>query len=242
MIEISRLSKRFGGNRVLRELDLSLQAGEVTALFGPNGAGKTTLIRLLCELERSDGGQIRLLQDGRVFELITQKHAMGVILHQPLLYEALTPRENLRFYAGLYGLTDANTRIDALLERTGLARTANQSVHIFSRGMKQRLALARALLHKPRILLLDEPYTGLDRDGCALVNTILKEETASGSLILLTSHDFDNVAAAADRFVVLAGGRISDSLRNKNCTPAELEDFYNRALQAVQPYTTGALA
>lgn len=234
MLEVSRLSKRFGSNRVLTNINLTLQPGEVVALFGPNGAGKTTLIRLICGLERPDSGQVLLHQDGQVLPVTDQKHTLGVILHQPLLYEALTPHENLRFYAKLYGLPDPEQRITELLERVGLKKRAQDSVRIFSRGMKQRLALARAMLHQPRILMLDEPYTGLDREGCALVNTLLKEEAAKGCLILLTSHDFDNISLTATRFDVLTGGRISLSQPAGDLTGAQLAAAYTSALQTSQ--------
>ena len=161
--------------------------GEVTCLLGPNGAGKTTLLRALAGLASIQGGQISL--DGQPIDYKDQsvRRRIGLIMHQPFLYENLTGLENLRFYAELYQTNQSIDTLKTALERVGLSPTCEDPIRAFSRGMKQRLTLARALLHDPDILLMDEPYTGLDQQGCTLLNQILNEEKSAGRLILILS-------------------------------------------------------
>ncbi len=169
------VARRFGHRRVLAGVSLDLAAGDAFLLVGPNGAGKTTLLRVLAGLLRANAGRIE--RRGRV----------GLVAHYSMLYDALTARENLRFFARLHGV-DARRRADDLLERMGLAAFGDERVGAFSRGMTQRLAIARALLHDPEILLLDEPLTGLDDPSCEKVLDVLGELRARGRALLIASH------------------------------------------------------
>ncbi|HEY8498497.1 MAG TPA: heme ABC exporter ATP-binding protein CcmA [Limnochordales bacterium] len=212
MIRAEGVVKEFAGRPVLDGVDLTVEAGEAVALFGPNGAGKSTLVRALAGLTRIDRG--RILIAGTPIERATPelRRRMGLLAHQGFLYDSLSGEENLRFWARLYGVPDARTRIAALLRRMGLWAFAGDPVRTYSRGMVQRLALARVLLHDPEIYLLDEPFTGLDRAGVQLLREILEELVARRRTLLVVSHRPDEVVGICRRFYVLAGGRIRHEL------------------------------
>jgi heme exporter protein A len=196
----------YGRQRALHPVDLTLRAGEAVALLGPNGAGKSTLVGILATLIPPSAGAVTY--GGHEADGDTRR-AIGVIAHESLCYGDLTGRENVRFFAQLYGVERPAERADELLERVGLTNEAGErAARTYSRGMLQRLALARALVHRPRLLLADEPFTGLDRAGVELLGKLLAEERASGAMVLVVTHDFDAVAGVADRVVVLARGRI----------------------------------
>ena len=175
MIALRKLTKAFGSKVALRGIDLTVAPGESVVVFGPNGAGKTTLIRILCSLSRPTSGSVQ------IGGLALSTHAegirrhLGVVSHAPLLYDSLTAEENLRFFARLYNLPDAGPRINAMLERVGLTGRRGDLVRTFSRGMVQRLAIARALIHDPEVLLLDEPDTGLDPQAAEMLHRLLAE-------------------------------------------------------------------
>jgi len=173
MIELRRLTKAFGSKVALRGVDLRVEAGESLVIFGPNGAGKSTLIRILSSLSRPTGG--RVLIGG--LDLATHadgiRRYLGVVSHAPLLYDSLTAEENLRFFAQLYGMKEPAPRIAEMLGRVGLTARRSDLVRTFSRGMVQRLAIARALLHDPQVLLLDEPDTGLDPQAAEMLHGLL---------------------------------------------------------------------
>jgi heme exporter protein A len=172
---------------VLRKLDLTIARGEFVALLGPNGSGKSTFIRLLAGLSKPTAGTIHI----GGWELPREAHAVrgqiGLVSHKPLLYDNLTARENLQFFSRLYNLADS-TRIPDLLGRVGLAKRGDDLVRTYSRGMQQRLSIARALLHKPDVLLLDEPYTGLDQDASATLDGLLAETQQDGHTILMATR------------------------------------------------------
>jgi heme exporter protein A len=175
MIDVRNLTKSFGSKYALRGVNLRVMPGESLVLFGPNGAGKSTLVRILSSLSRPSSGTVH------IGGLELAKHAdgirryLGVVSHAPLLYDSLTAEENLRFFAGLYGMKGSEPRIRALLERVGLYSRRSDLVRTFSRGMVQRLAIARALLHDPEVLLLDEPDTGLDPQAAEMLHGLLSE-------------------------------------------------------------------
>src|SRR5258708_3593369 len=161
MIETRSLKKSFGLRPVLRGVDLEVAPGECLALMGPNGAGKTTLLRILATLSKPSAGAVIVAGLPLPAAAGQVRRRLGVVAHQTLLYSDLTAEENLQFYARLYGLADARPRIAAVLEQVGLAHRRHDLVRTFSRGMQQRLAIARALLHDPEVLMFDEPDTGL---------------------------------------------------------------------------------
>lgn len=208
-IEAQGLVKAFGHRVALRGVSLSVADGEFLTLFGPNGAGKTTLIRILASLSRPTSGTVRVRgQDLNKVATAARRHC-GLISHEPLLYGDLTPDENLRFYARMYDVPEAQSRIDGVLEQVGLTARRRDPVRTFSRGMVQRLAIARAVLHDPDIILLDEPYTGLDLQAADMLRTMLQELVASGRTVILTTHNLEQGLEMCDRAAVLHRGKIA---------------------------------
>jgi heme exporter protein A len=211
MIEIRGLTKIFGVNPVLRGVDLDVERGQFLALFGPNGSGKTTLLRILAALARPTSGTVRIGGWELPGEAGYVRAQLGVVGHLPLLYDTLTAEENLLFFARLYDLPPAGRRerVESVLRRVGLWRRARDVVRTYSRGMQQRLAIARAILHDPAVLLLDEPYTGLDRDAAALFDDLLREVAISGRTVVMTTHDLRRSQTLADRIAILSRGKIA---------------------------------
>jgi len=230
MIEVRRLVKLFGVKQVLRGLNFHVEPGEFVALLGPNGAGKTTFLRILASLSRPTAGSVWIGGYALPSQAATVRCRLGVVTHQPLLYGDLTAEENLRFYARLYGLEDASARITSVLELVGLLPRRADLVRTFSRGMQQRLAIGRAILHDPDVLLFDEPYTGLDQDACDMLDAVLREVAARGRTVVMTSHDLARVETLASRFDVLSRGVIAASISRHDLTGKNLLDFYREAL------------
>jgi len=226
MIEVRSLVKTFGLKPVLRGLNLHLDAGEFVALLGPNGAGKTTLLRILASLARPSLGEVRLAGHRLPGEAAAVRRILGVVSHQPLLYGDLTAEENLRFYARLYSLSEAKRRIDEILEMVGLDRRRRDRVREYSRGMQQRLAIGRAVLHDPLILLFDEPHTGLDQEASAMLDGVLRQVAGRGRTVLMTSHDLLRAADLASRIDVLSGGVIARSLSRGQAEWDDLPALY----------------
>jgi len=226
MIEVRSLVKTFGLKPVLRGLNLHLEAGEFVALLGPNGAGKTTLLRILASLARPSLGEVRLAGHRLPGEAAAVRRILGVVSHQPLLYGDLTAEENLRFYARLYSLPEAKRRIDEILEMVGLDRRRRDRVREYSRGMQQRLAIGRAVLHDPLILLFDEPHTGLDQEASAMLDGVLRQVAGRGRTVLMTSHDLLRAADLASRIDVLSGGVIARSLSRGQAEWDDLPALY----------------
>jgi len=236
-VDARGLTKVYGRQRALAGVDLTLRAGEATALLGPNGAGKSTLVGILSTLVSPTAGRVRYGGAEASSESRPDDEALrgaiGVIAHESHCYGDLTGHENLVFFARLYGVADARATADKLLARVGLRDAANRAARTYSRGMLQRLAVARALVHKPRLLLADEPFTGLDRAGVALLAELLAEERARGCIMVVVTHDFDAVAPLIDRVVVLARGRIAhDAPAPAARSTAALADVYRTALES----------
>jgi heme exporter protein A len=208
IIEVKGLVKKFGFKTVLRKVDLSLEKGDFLALFGHNGAGKTTLIRILCSLMRPTSGEIRIAGLDPLDEREALCKTIGVISHRTFLYENLSAFENLRFYGKMYDVRNLMDRIEALLELVGLSEYRNDPVNTFSRGMQQRLSVARAIIHDPQILFLDEPYTGLDQHGAEDLKKLLKRFRNQGKTILMTSHNIDRGLELCNQVAILKSGRL----------------------------------
>ena len=205
-VEARGLVKFYGATAALRGCDLLVAPGERVALLGPNGAGKTTLLKLLATLVRPSAGQLALFGADALRDPTTARRQLGVVAHETYLYRDLTAAENLTLYGRLYGVADLDASVAAGLARVGLAALAGRRVGTLSRGQQQRLALARARLHAPRLLLLDEPDTGLDEAGQALLTGLVREATAT---VVLATHALERALALADRVVVLAAGRVA---------------------------------
>jgi heme exporter protein A len=232
VISVRRLVKNFGLKPVLRGLDLTVAEGEFVALVGPNGAGKTTLLRILATLSRASQGQVRIAGFELPAHAAEVRRRLGVVSHQPLLYGDLTAEENLRFYARLYDLSGVEGRVTEVLELVGLAARRRDLVRQFSRGMQQRLTIARAILHDPEVLLLDEPHTGLDQDASVMLDDVLRHVAARGRTVVMTSHDLNRAADLASRVDILSRGRIAGSLPKAEIDIGRLPELYRAVTHA----------
>ncbi len=230
MISVKKCVKRFGTKTVLRGLDFEAHAGEFVAILGPNGAGKTTFLRILASLSRPNLGDIRIAGYRLPAQAAEVRSRLGVVSHLPLLYGDLTAEENLRFYGQMYAVLNLDARIAAVLDQVGLQSRARDLVRTFSRGMQQRLAIGRAILHDPEVMLFDEPHTGLDQDACDMLDKLLREVATRGRTVIITSHDLVRVEALAGRFDVLSRGSITASIERGGLGPRNLMDFYREAL------------
>lgn len=231
MIKVRKLVKRFGLKTVLRGLDFEVEQGEFVALLGPNGAGKTTFLRILASLSRPSMGGVSIAGYRLPDQAAAVRRRLGVVSHQPLLYGDLTAEENLRFYGRMYGVSNLQERVMEVLELVGLTTRRRDLVRTFSRGMQQRLAIGRAVLHDPDVVLFDEPHTGLDQDASAMLDTVLQEVAARGRTVVMTSHDLARTADLASRFDVISRGVISASVQRDEIDPNDLLAFYRQALQ-----------
>lgn len=230
MIVVTKLVKRFGLKNVLRGVDFQVQPGEFVALLGPNGAGKTTFLRILASLSRPTLGQVRVAGYSLPDQAAAVRRRLGVVSHLPLLYGDLTAEENLQFYGRMYGVPNLNARIAEVLEMVGLSARRHDLVRTFSRGMQQRLAIGRAVLHDPDVMLFDEPYTGLDQDACAMLDAVLRNVAAAGRTVVMTSHDLARAEDLATRFDVLSRGLIAASASRAELQHTNLLTFYRQAL------------
>ena len=228
MIEIRGLVKAFGFLPVLRGLDLSIERGTFLALLGPNGSGKTTLMRILGGLSKPTAGQVAIGGWNLPQEAGAVRAQLGVVAHQPLLYDELTAAENLRFYGRLYGLRPEALaeRVPVVLARVGLAQRAGDVVRTFSRGMQQRLAIARAILHEPHVLLFDEPYTGLDQDAAQMLDLLLQDVARDGHTIVMTSHDLNRALNLSTRVAILSRGKIGYTEASSAIAPGAFAGLY----------------
>ncbi len=223
-ISIRQLTKTYGRFRALHRVDMEVAPGSFLALFGPNGAGKSTLLGVIAGLVRPSRGQVLLDGDeitGDRDESLGER--IGVLSYQTYLYDELTVRENMRFYGKLYGIKNGEERIEALLRTVGMDARAGSPVRTLSRGMRQRVALARALLHDPDVLLLDEPYSGLDQDALVMLKTIL---TARNKTILLVTHDLARGLESADRVAILNRGRLVFEAGTRDLSRVDFEQAY----------------
>ena len=207
-LESEDIRKTFGHFTALGGVTLRVKRGEFLALFGRNGAGKTTFLKIAATLVRYTHGKLRIEGIDIREEPENARRHIGFLSHNTYLYRDLTPVENLRFFARLYGMTDSDERIQSLLERVGLRHRASDPVRAFSRGLHQRLGIARVMLHDPSVILLDEPYTGLDANAVEILNQILDQAAAAGRTIILTTHDLEQGLRGATRAVIIDRGKI----------------------------------
>lgn len=228
MIEVQGLAKYFGRFSALRDLCLKVERGQFIALFGRNGAGKTTFLRILAGLSRPSMGTIRIGED-RPLSAVAARGAMGYLSHNTALYADLTALENLRFTAQLHGMPIDDEGLEERIGRVGLAGRSGEPVRNYSRGMQQRLAIARAFLHDPEILLLDEPFTGLDQTGTEFLKNYLSEAHARGKTCLMAIHDVPLGYELADRMLVIEKGIVALDLEKRPDGLGEFQRQY-RAL------------
>jgi len=231
MIEVRGLTKNFGAQIALAGIDLQVKRGEFLTVVGPNGAGKTTLMRILATLTRPTRGQVVVADYDLAREPAAARRLMGFVSHQPLLYEELTAEQNLRFYARLYGVSEAKAQISATLSWVGLTARRDDPVRTFSRGMKQRLAIVRALLHDPLLLLLDEPYADLDQEAVTVLRKILAVLRHRGRTVVMTTHNLERGVILADQVLMLVEGRIVNVASTSDVNEGALAARYERALK-----------
>jgi ABC-2 type transport system ATP-binding protein len=208
-LEIVGLHKSFDRPAV-NGFDLAVRAGEFYALLGPNGAGKTTILRMVAGLLRPDAGAIRIFGVDALADPVAAKQAVAWVSDEPMIYDKLTPFEYLEFVAGLWGVdaATAETRARDLVDWLGLAAHAHERCEGFSKGMRQKVALAGALVHEPKVIILDEPFTGLDAGSARQVKTVLREHVADGGTVIMTTHILEVAERMADRIGVIARGRL----------------------------------
>jgi len=228
IISVKGLTKRFAGHVALHDIDLNIEQGEFVIILGPNGAGKTTLLKILETLVRPSYGSVKIggLELSRSAVEIRKK--IGAISHESYLYDDLTVEENLHFYGKMYGLPESEltVRIQTLLEQLHLEQRCMDRVSTLSRGMKQRLSIARSLIHDPDIILMDEPYTGLDlQSACDLDKMLL--ENSSKVTVLMVTHDLERAFVICDRVIILSAGKIAVDMRKQEIASVEeLRNIY----------------
>jgi heme ABC exporter ATP-binding subunit CcmA len=208
-LRLSDVSRTFGRRRALNRVSLSAQAGTVTALLGHNGAGKSTLLSIAATLLRPTSGTVHYGEIDAEAGGKALRARIGLLGHDLYIYQELTAAENLRFFAKVYAIDRIEARVDAALERAGLVDRRDDVVAGFSRGMRQRLALERALIHEPRLLLLDEPFTGLDEAARAALRARLRAARDAGAIVILTTHDTAAIEGLTDTAVSLVDGRLA---------------------------------
>jgi len=220
------LERRYGALRALDHVDLTLARGEFLTIFGPNGAGKTTLLKVLASLVRPSAGVLSVFGlDPHAFP-DQVKRRIGLIAHSGFLYGGLTARDNLLFFARLYDLPGAAARVEGMLDEVGLSDRADDPVRTFSRGMQQRLCIARALLHDPDLVLLDEPYTGLDQHASRLLRGILEQVRGRGRTVVMVTHHLEEGLGLSSRVAIMTRGRLSWESAAASLTRDALERTY----------------
>lgn len=233
-VEALGVEKWYGPMPAVRGIDLALARGEFLTIFGPNGAGKSTLLRMLCGAVRPTRGTVRVTGQDVRGEEEGWRRKIGLLSHQTFLYPGLSAAENLDFYARLYGLSDRKNRVAEALRDVELLDRAGDRVRTFSRGMQQRLALARTLLHDPEVVFLDEPYTGLDPHASALLRAVLDRLKDGRRTVVLVTHNLSQGLEQADRVAVQVGGRwVSDERRAQIDAARWEQDYTERVAAAV---------
>ena len=236
MIEARNLYKLYGETRALRGVSLAVPEGQIMALLGPNGSGKTTLIKVLALLTRANSGEATICGKNAGEDPTFVRRSIGVVTHQTMLYGELTAQENLRFYARLYGVANATERVEQALSQVGMMRYGQQRVGTMSHGMAKRVAIARAILHEPRVLLLDEPEAGLDEESLGMLKGIIQSADAEASprTVLMATHNISMGLELAHTVAVIAAGRIVYQGAPRSLDEVALRDAYPQLAGAVR--------
>ncbi|MEM7029712.1 MAG: heme ABC exporter ATP-binding protein CcmA [Chloroflexota bacterium] len=231
MIAVRKLVKAFGSRVVLRGIDLDVQAGEFVTLMGANGAGKTTLLNIVATLSKKTAGQVSIGGVDLSQNAAAIRRYIGFVSHKTLLYDDLSGEQNLTFYARMYDVPDRQHRIETVLKQVGLLGRQTDPVRTYSRGMQQRLAIARAILHDPPLLLLDEPDTGLDQHATGMLSDLLKAVDADRRTVIMTSHNLERSLNLGDRVLILSKGKIALDAERASLSVADLRDQYYQLVQ-----------
>ncbi len=232
-IEVRRLTKSFGNNLALNGIDLSVETGRTLAVFGPNGAGKTTLIKILASIMKPTAGDVYINGFNLKDDAEAARSCIGIVSHQTFLYGNLTAYENLHFYSRMYDVADYKQRLKQVASMVGIQNRLHDRVNTLSRGMQQRFAIARALLHKPDIVLLDEPETGLDQQAIAMLWDLLKEDDEKKRTVVFTSHSLERGLNACDDLIILNKGRVACCRPGNSLGLAELKQLYSDSTESV---------
>ena len=224
-IKVGHLTKQFGARKAVDDVSFALPRGAFLSVFGPNGAGKTTLLRMLATLARPSAGEIAIGGVDARENPDEVRANVGLISHNAMLYPDLSAEENLILYARLYGVAEPEKRVGALLHAVGLKHRRLDRVRTFSRGMTQRVAIARALINDPSVVLLDEPYSGLDPHAVEIFDELIASQR-EGRTFVMVSHDFEKGCALADHVLVMAKGRVVRFERNEDVSAEELREVY----------------
>jgi len=227
LIEVKGVTKSFGTYRALRGVNLQVEKGQFLTIFGPNGAGKTTLIRVLATLIRPTGGSVRIAGLNIQEDAAKVRREIGIVAHQTLLYDELTAYENLKFYGKMYDVPNLEDRIRELITKVGLSSRIHDRVHTFSRGMQQRLSIARALIHNPSIVLLDEPETGLDKQAIAMLGEILKAPDTEKRTMVMTTHSLERGLEMGTQIAIMAKGKVAYEESKDSLTLSSLQEAYH---------------
>jgi heme exporter protein A len=233
MIEIKKLTKQADNKLILRGVDLSIKQGETVAILGPNGAGKSTLLKVLATLIMPTSGLVKINGLDLKKDHIKVKKLFGYLPHSSLLYDHYTPLENLLFFGELYGVKDVENRARQLVKEVGLSFFINEPVKNFSRGMIQRIAIARAIIHEPKIMLLDEPHTGLDQGAITILNNVVLSMKEKGCTTLIVTHDFKQAAEICDRIIIVKNGKIADDFSINNKSLGLVSEKYEALVEGV---------
>lgn len=234
-LSASQITKNFGHRTIVKDVDLTINAGEVVTIFGPNGAGKTTLIKILSTLLRPTSGKLEIDGTDAFDDYARVRGMLGVIIHEHLAYPTLTASENLRFFGRMYDVEHLENRCKTLLDEVGLQRFSHEPLHIFSRGMTQRFMIARALLHYPSILLLDEPFSGLDAAAKQFVLQRIAQERQSGKGILITTHNTELGYHVGTRFIFMIDGELEEVAQKEEISEEALMQKYEERLIDSKP-------
>jgi heme exporter protein A len=233
MIEIKKLTKQADDKLILRGVDLSIKKGETVAILGPNGAGKSTLLKVLASLIKPTLGIVKIDGMNLKKDQMKIKQILGYLPHSSLLYDHYSPLENLIFFGNLYGVKNVEERAKELVKEVGLSFFLNDPVKNFSRGMIQRIAIARAIIHEPEVLLLDEPHTGLDQGAITILNNVILSMKAKGTTTLMVTHDFKQAAEICDRIIILKQGKIVDDFTLEDQALTVVSEKYELQVEGV---------
>ncbi|WHY76024.1 heme ABC exporter ATP-binding protein CcmA [Neobacillus sp. WH10] len=233
MIEIKKLTKQADNKLILRSVDLSIKKGETVAILGPNGAGKSTLLKVLATLIKPTSGHVLVNGLDLKKNQIEIKKLLGYLPHSSLLYDHYSPLENLVFFGNIYGVKNVEQKAINLVKEVGLSFFLNEPVKNFSRGMIQRIAIARAIVHDPEVLLLDEPHTGLDQGAISILNNVIVSMKEKGTTTLMVTHDFKQAAEICDRVLIVKNGKIVDDFKVENRNLGFVSEKYELQVEGV---------
>ena len=231
MIEVNGLVKRIGDKTILRGIQLKINKGETVGILGSNGAGKSTLLKVLAMIMKPTSGTVTIAGQDIRKNATALKQMVGFLPHASMVYDHFSPYENLKFFGSIYHIPDLELRVSELIDQVGLKLFTHEPVRSFSLGMMQRIAIARAMIHRPQLLLLDEPHTGLDQSAVEILNQVIEEMKKDQATILMVTHDFMQAAKICDRFIIIKGGRVADDFSVAEGDAAILYERYKQVVE-----------